>query len=127
MTDTLLCLIVHIEHSPPLGARVVCLKSGGSVPFGVRGTVIALYGDGLAELLLDNFIAGGNTLHGRCAQGRGTVMHADFLLLLTPKKSQASKSQSSKGQASKGKGKQVAAAPAAPGASLLHLIRPASQ
>ena len=57
-----------------LGARVVNLRSS-FVPFGLRGTIIALHPTtGTVEVLFDTTFIGGNTLHGVCDNGRGRVV-----------------------------------------------------
>lgn len=63
-----------------LGSRVVNIRSS-FVPFGMRGTIIALHPTtGTVEVIFDASFIGGNTLHGICSNGRGRVVKWTDLL-----------------------------------------------
>ena len=63
-----------------LGDRVVNIRSS-FVPFGLRGTIVALHPTtGTVEVIFDTSFIGGNTLHGLCANGRGRVVKWTDLL-----------------------------------------------
>eukprot|EP00736_Rhodelphis_marinus_P006971 Rmarinus@m.18120 len=65
-----------------LGHRVISLAGSGSVPFGIRGTVIGVHGK-LVEVLFDTGFVGGSTLNGRCPPCRGMPVLASSLYNLT--------------------------------------------
>lgn len=69
-----------------IGDRVVSIGGSGMPPFGLRGTVVAVYtDDGAAEVLFDQEFLGGGDLSGRCMGPRGAMLAlADLLNLSKP-------------------------------------------
>lgn len=86
-----------------LGDRVVNRTHGGSVPFGIRGTVVGIHDDDanveqtvsgsnrseissltLVEVVFDTGFISGGSLSGRCTPGRGKVLPAHHLLIVRP-------------------------------------------
>ena len=64
-----------------LGARVVNMKATGGIPFGARGTVVRLLGDGATvEVILDKVCLSGTTLGGRLKTHRGVLIKRVSLL-----------------------------------------------
>ena len=71
-----------------LGDRVLCISSDSEIPFGLRGTIVALYprqrGDGSVDILFDQKFVRGTNLGGRCSALRGAEnVPMRFLLNLT--------------------------------------------
>ncbi|OQR80786.1 5'-3' exoribonuclease 1 (ISS) [Achlya hypogyna] len=71
----------QVGSGPPvLGDRVVNLAAR-SVPFGLRGTVVATHAvSGCVEVVFDVAFGGGSTLHGLCAPNRGKLVPWSALL-----------------------------------------------
>lgn len=83
-----------------LGDRVVNRMGVGSVPFGLRGTVVGIHphavvgssdegnrngtGAVLVEVVFDEGFIGGGSLNGRCTSGRGKAVPAHSLLIIRP-------------------------------------------
>ncbi|KAJ3187980.1 hypothetical protein HDU85_006373 [Gaertneriomyces sp. JEL0708] len=65
-----------------LGDRVVYTRDSGSVPIGLRGTVIAIEGPAL-DVVFDHTFMGGSSLGGRCAAHRGCSVNKDTVLNLS--------------------------------------------
>eukprot|EP01135_Chromosphaera_perkinsii_P000273 Nk52_evm42s62 gene=Nk52_evmTU42s62 len=66
-----------------LGDRVVCVRDRGSVPLGLRGTVISTIGSGdklTLEVIFDEEFPSGNDLAGRCPPKRGFTMQPNWLI-----------------------------------------------
>ncbi len=77
--------IPMMRPSPPewqLGHRVVNLRSEGSVPFGLRGTVVAMY-NGRAEVVFDSQFLAGDSLGGKLTSFCGAVVPLWTLLNLS--------------------------------------------
>jgi len=66
---------------PELGMRVVNLCAHG-VPFGARGTVVAVHDavSGCVEVVMDEEFIGGSTLQGSCSPFRGKLCVWSYLL-----------------------------------------------
>jgi hypothetical protein len=63
----------HNSSQPKLGDRIVNLNSPG-VPFGLRGTVVAIHkATGYVEVIFDSEFTGGRSLQGSCSQFRGKL------------------------------------------------------
>ena len=57
-----------------------------TVPFGLRGTVVAIHAStGNVEVVFDTFFVDGSTLHGLCSRGRGFFLPWAHLLNLSKK------------------------------------------
>jgi 5'-3' exoribonuclease 1 len=85
-TDVLLPSDLNDSDRPELGERIVNLCADG-VPFGARGTVIAIHeaaSSGTVEVLMDEEFIGGTSLQGHCANFRGKLCHWSHLLKITP-------------------------------------------
>lgn len=80
-----------------LGDRVVNRVAEGSVPFGLRGTVVGIHPPealektnadktscGLIEVVFDEGFIGGSTLNGRCSAGRGKAVQANTIFIVRP-------------------------------------------
>eukprot|EP00177_Eucheuma_denticulatum_P001278 GFKZ01002325.1.p1 GENE.GFKZ01002325.1~~GFKZ01002325.1.p1 ORF type:complete len:1472 (-),score=200.66 GFKZ01002325.1:1614-6029(-) len=83
-----------------LGDRVVNRIGEGSVPFGLRGTVVGIHPStsstgsnglsrdatnaALVEVVFDEGFIGGGTLGGRCSEGRGKAVSAHAFFILRP-------------------------------------------
>lgn len=69
---------------PELGIRVVNLCASG-VPFGARGTVVAVHDavSGCVEVVMDEEFIGGSTLQGSCSQFRGKLCVWNHLLTIS--------------------------------------------
>eukprot|EP00698_Gefionella_okellyi_P004772 TRINITY_DN14417_c0_g1_i1.p1 TRINITY_DN14417_c0_g1~~TRINITY_DN14417_c0_g1_i1.p1 ORF type:complete len:1502 (+),score=374.72 TRINITY_DN14417_c0_g1_i1:39-4544(+) len=63
-------MVLHAPNNLFLGCRVVSIASGGGVPFGLRGTVVALLDD-RADVIFDSEFMRGTPLGGRCSNLRG--------------------------------------------------------
>jgi len=74
------------SHIPPnIGDRVINIGSP-TVPFGLKGTLVAIHpSTGNVEVVFDGFFADGTTLHGMCSRGRGSFMPWAYLLNLSKK------------------------------------------
>jgi len=69
--------------NPKLGDRVANMTNV-VVPFGLRGTIVAIHpSTGYVEVLFDSFFVGGTTLYGSCASGRGLLLAYSQLLNLS--------------------------------------------
>lgn len=85
-TDVLLASDLNNNDSPRLGDRVVNLCADG-VPFGARGTVVAIHEaatTGSVEVVMDEEFVGGNTLQGACSNFRGRLCRWAHLLKVEP-------------------------------------------
>lgn len=86
---------------PRLGDRVVNLTAR-SVPFGIRGTVIAIHADsGCVEVVFDVEFVGGSSLNGMCSNYRGKLIPWASLYTIKPndkKNSTGETQQKSKSQ-----------------------------
>lgn len=89
-----------------LGDRVVNRIAQGSVPFGLRGTVVGIHpssdgegrvlkgvdgeaegsGVGIVEVVFDEGFIGGGSLGGRCSEGRGKAVLAQCLFIVRPER-----------------------------------------
>mmetsp|Transcript_20065 Transcript_20065/g.28834 ORF Transcript_20065/g.28834 Transcript_20065/m.28834 type:complete len:1503 (+) Transcript_20065:75-4583(+) len=66
--------MINGNASPELGDRVINLVSSG-VPFGLKGTVIAIHSSSsYVEVLFDEEFAGGKSLQGSCSPFRGGLV-----------------------------------------------------
>ena len=65
-----------------MGDRVVSTFDQGSVPLGLKGTVVGMEGLFL-QVLFDRTFMGGITLEGRCAPYRGAIVAKDTVLNLS--------------------------------------------
>merc|ERR1719242_2898939 len=68
-----------------LGNRASSLRSDEGIPFGCRGTVVALH-DTFLEMITDINVMKGNTLHNRCSDHRGVIVPYSSVINLTPNK-----------------------------------------
>lgn len=66
------------------GDRVVNWRGAGSVPFGLRGTVIGTHKDDVVEVVFDEPFIDGNALNGRCLENRGKAVEDHSLILIKP-------------------------------------------
>lgn len=85
-TDVMLPCDLNDSEKPELGDRIVNLCADG-VPFGARGTVIAVHEaatSGSVEVLIDEEFIGGTSLQGHCANFRGKLCHWSHLLKIAP-------------------------------------------
>lgn len=80
-TDVLLASEHSVSAPPELGDRVANLCANG-VPFGARGTVVAIHdpSEGCVEVVMDEEFIGGSTLQGTCANFRGKLCVWNHLL-----------------------------------------------
>jgi len=80
-TDCLLASEHSVSAPPELGDRVANLCANG-VPFGWRGTVVAIHdpNEGCVEVVMDEEFIGGSTLQGSCANFRGKLCIWNHLL-----------------------------------------------
>ena len=68
---------------PVLGERVINI-GGASVPFGLRGIVIALHPHSkCVEVVWETSIMGAHSLAGMCSNGRGTLLQWSKVISLT--------------------------------------------
>ncbi len=83
-TDVLLASEHSVSASPELGDRVANLCASG-VPFGARGTVVAVHdpAEGCVEVVMDEEFIGGSTLQGTCANFRGKLCVWNHLLKIS--------------------------------------------
>jgi len=73
------------KETPELGDRVANLSAGG-VPFGARGTVIAVHNkNGCVDVVMDEEFMGGSSLQGTCSNFRGKLCYWNHLLKLSSK------------------------------------------
>ena len=88
-TDVLLASEQSISAPPELGDRVANLCANG-VPFGARGTVVAIHDpkEGCVEVVMDEEFIGGSTLQGSCANFRGKLCVWNHLLKISAADSQ---------------------------------------
>ena len=78
------CGIPSVSAPPELGDRVANLCASG-VPFGARGTVVAIHdpSEGCVEVVMDEEFIGGSTLQGTCANFRGKLCVWNHLLKIS--------------------------------------------
>ena len=83
-TDVLLASEHSVSAPPELGDRVANLCANG-VPFGARGTVVAVHdpSEGCVEVVMDEEFIGGSTLQGTCANFRGKLCVWNHLLKIS--------------------------------------------
>ena len=83
-TDVLLASEHSVSAPPELGDRVANLCANG-VPFGARGTVVAIHdpAEGCVEVVLDEEFIGGSSLQGACANFRGKLCVWNHLLKIS--------------------------------------------
>eukprot|EP00569_Conticribra_weissflogii_P007667 CAMPEP_0171333012 /NCGR_PEP_ID=MMETSP0878-20121228/3752_1 /TAXON_ID=67004 /ORGANISM="Thalassiosira weissflogii, Strain CCMP1336" /LENGTH=1566 /DNA_ID=CAMNT_0011833895 /DNA_START=148 /DNA_END=4848 /DNA_ORIENTATION=+ len=83
-TDVLLASEHSVSAPPELGDRVANLCASG-VPFGSRGTVVAIHdpAEGCVEVVMDEEFIGGSTLQGTCANFRGKLCVWNHLLKIS--------------------------------------------
>ena len=83
-TDVLLASEHSVSAPPELGDRVANLCASG-VPFGARGTVVAVHdpAEGCVEVVMDEEFIGGSTLQGTCANFRGKLCVWNHLLKIS--------------------------------------------
>lgn len=83
-TDVILGGDFNGNAAPELGDRVVNLCANG-IPFGARGTVVAIHEDtsGCVEIVLDEEFVGGTSLQGLCSNFRGKLCVWAHLLRIT--------------------------------------------
>ncbi len=83
-TDILLASEHSVSAPPELGDRVANLCASG-VPFGARGTVVAVHdpAEGCVEVVMDEEFIGGSTLQGTCANFRGKLCVWNHLLKIS--------------------------------------------
>jgi len=83
-TDVLLASENSVSAPPELGDRVANLCASG-VPFGARGTVVAIHdpSEGCVEVVMDEEFIGGSTLQGSCANFRGKLCVWNHLLKIS--------------------------------------------
>ncbi|KAL7542662.1 hypothetical protein ACHAXR_012108 [Thalassiosira sp. AJA248-18] len=83
-TDVLLASEHSVSAPPELGDRVANLCANG-VPFGARGTVVAIHdpSEGCVEVVMDEEFIGGSTLQGTCANFRGKLCVWNHLLKIS--------------------------------------------
>ena len=75
---------VFVGGTFDLADRVVAVGSGGTPPFGSRGTVTGVYDDGKTiEVLFDKPFLGGSDLNGRCLGENGAILPPEELLNLS--------------------------------------------
>lgn len=88
-TDVLLASEHSVSAPPELGERVANLCANG-VPFGARGTVVAIHDpkEGCVEVVMDEEFIGGSTLQGTCANFRGKLCVWNHLLKISAADSQ---------------------------------------
>lgn len=88
-TDVLLASEHSVSAPPELGDRVANLCANG-VPFGARGTVVAIHDakEGCVEVVMDQEFIGGSTLQGTCANFRGKLCVWNHLLKISVADSQ---------------------------------------
>mmetsp|Transcript_9545 Transcript_9545/g.21532 ORF Transcript_9545/g.21532 Transcript_9545/m.21532 type:complete len:1579 (+) Transcript_9545:123-4859(+) len=89
-TDLLLASEHSVSAPPELGDRVANLCANG-VPFGARGTVVAIHdpSEGCVEVVMDEEFIGGSTLQGTCANFRGKLCVWNHLLKISAADSKA--------------------------------------
>ena len=74
-----------VEGAPELGDRIANLSAGG-VPFGARGTVIAIHNkNACVDVVMDEEFMGGSSLQGTCSNFRGKLCYWNHLLKLSSK------------------------------------------
>jgi len=83
-TDILLASEHSVSAPPELGDRIANLCANG-VPFGARGTVVAIHdpSEGCVEVVMDEEFIGGSTLQGSCANFRGKLCVWNHLLKIS--------------------------------------------
>ena len=83
-TDVLLASEHSVSAPPELGDRVANLCANG-VPFGARGTVVAIHdpSEGCVEVVMDEEFIGGSTLQGTCSNFRGKLCVWNHLLKIS--------------------------------------------
>ena len=83
-TDVLLASEHSVSSAPELGDRVANLCANG-VPFGARGTVVAIHdaSEGCVEVVMDEEFIGGSTLQGTCGNFRGKLCVWNHLLKIS--------------------------------------------
>lgn len=83
-TDILLASEHSVSASPELGDRVANLCANG-VPFGARGTVVAIHdsSEGCVEVVMDEEFIGGSSLQRMCANFRGKLCMWNHLLKIS--------------------------------------------
>jgi hypothetical protein len=83
-TDILLASEHSVSAPPELGDRVANLCASG-VPFGARGTVVAVHdpAEGCVEVVMDEEFIGGSTLQGSCSNFRGKLCVWNHLLKIS--------------------------------------------
>lgn len=83
-TDILLASEHSVFAPPELGDRVANLCANG-VPFGARGTVVAIHdpSEGCVEVVMDEEFIGGSTLQGTCSNFRGKLCVWNHLLKIS--------------------------------------------
>ena len=83
-TDVLLASEHSVSAAPELGDRVANLCANG-VPFGARGTVVAIHdpSEGCVEVVMDEEFIGGSTLQGTCGNFRGKLCVWNHLLKIS--------------------------------------------
>ena len=88
-TDVLLASEHSVSAPPELGERIANLCANG-VPFGARGTVVAIHdpSEGCVEVVMDEEFIGGSTLQGICANFRGKLCVWNHLLKISAADSQ---------------------------------------
>ena len=92
---------------PTLGARVLSVTALG-VPFGLKGSVVALHPhSGCVEVVFDSAFVSGTTLNDRCAKNRGKLIAYASLLLLSPGASVISKKSAGPNSATGGHYRQM--------------------
>ena len=74
-----------LNTAPELGDRVVNLCARG-VPFGLRGTVVAVHnGRGCVDVVMDDEFLGGTSLQGNCSNFKGVLCFWSHLLKVSAK------------------------------------------
>jgi len=88
-TDIMVTTLDPKEGIPQLGDRIVNLAADG-IPFGLRGTVVAIHeagSTGCVEVVMDAEFMGGNSLQGMCSKFRGKLCPWSRLLKVAPEDS----------------------------------------
>eukprot|EP01134_Creolimax_fragrantissima_P002793 CFRG2793T1 len=76
---------VDLSADYQIGDRIVCTLKAGTIPYGLCGTVVSLYGDDaeMIDVVMDSTFIGGGSLDGRCPPGRGKNISTCGALNLT--------------------------------------------
>jgi hypothetical protein len=83
-TDVFLNLEHSVSAPPELGDRVTNLCASG-IPFGARGTVVAIHdpAEGCVKVAMDEEFIGGSTFQGNCANFHGKLCIWNHLLKIS--------------------------------------------